>query len=226
MSILPLPDLTPQAPSNDISYSVPTIRLSALDAYAGHPNALAGVSFWPRVAARMIDLAAHYIIGFLSGALMGLMIVIAANLQHARGAALAFQRSEGRLVLYLFSILGAIALESICEGFHGSTLGKLLLGFAVVQEDGTPCRPASAVIRSLAYYLDAIFFGLVGYLNMQKTPQQQRHGDEWAHTIVCRRSEVAPHNLRGVDHFAMVFLLAAMANAALAMIGLLIRRIA
>lgn len=117
-------------------------------------------------------------------------------------------------------------LETVGEGVHGSTLGKLLLGFVVVQEDGAPCRSGSAFIRSIAYFVDGLFFGLVGYFAMQKTPQEQRHGDEWAHTIVCRRAQVAPQNLRGFGQFAMVFLLAVMADATLIMTGLLIKALA
>lgn len=71
--------------------------------------------------------------------------------------------------------------------------------------------------------MDSLFFGVVGYFNMQKSPQNQRHGDDWAHTIVCRRALVAPQNLRGIGQFVMVFLLAAMADSALAMVGLLLR---
>jgi uncharacterized RDD family membrane protein YckC len=114
-------------------------------------------------------------------------------------------------------------LETICEGFHGSTLDKLVLGLVVVQEDGSCCQPGPALIRSLAYFIHGLFFGLVGYFNMQKNPRQQRHGDEWAHTIVGRRAAVAPQNLRSAGHFVMVFLLAAMADGALLMIGTLMR---
>ena len=34
-------------------------ELSALSAYSAAPGTIEGVSFWPRVAARMIDLVAH-----------------------------------------------------------------------------------------------------------------------------------------------------------------------
>lgn len=186
------------------------------------PGALPGVSFWPRVAARVIDWVSHYVIGLFAGFLFGFLYALAAALHHSRPAPLFQQRGIG-IALFVFSLLGLTVLEIICEGFHGSTLGKRLLGFVVVQEDGSPCRPGPALIRSLAYIIDALFFGLIGYFNMQKNPQQQRHGDEWAHTIVCRRSDVAPHNLRGAGHFTAVFLLAAMADAALMIIGVLIK---
>ena len=124
------------------------------------------------------------------------------------------------------ALLGSILLEAICEGLHGSTPGKYLLGIVVVREDGTPCRLGAAFIRSFAYLIDSLFFGLIGYFAMQKTPQQQRHGDEWAHTIVCRRSWLAQQNLRGFGQFLMAFLLGAMADAALIILGLMMKQMA
>jgi hypothetical protein len=58
---------------------------------------------------------------------------------------------------------------------------------------------------------------------MKKTPQEQRHGDEWAHTIVCRRSDAPPQSLRGGKRFLAVFFLATAVEAALLMVGLLIQ---
>lgn len=217
MSTLPLPELPPQSEG---------IRLSALDAYAGQPGALPGVGFWPRVAARVFDLIVHYFIALCSGVLFGLLVAIAAGLQHNPRAASSLRHPSNGIALIVLGVLGSIVLEAICEGFHGATPGKFLLGMTVVQEDGSPCRPGPAIIRSFAYIVDSLFFGLIGYFNMQKTPQQQRHGDEWAHTIVCRRSEVSPQNLRGGGQFVLAFLFAGMADAALVIIGLLARIVA
>lgn len=191
------------------------LRLSALDAYAGAPGSLIGVTFWPRVGARLIDLGVHYSIAFFSGVLFGLLATIAASLQHNPRALLLLRRNSNGVAIFLLSLLGSILIEAVCEGFHGSTLGKLVLGFVVVQEDGSPCRPGAALIRSFTYVIDAFFFGLIGYMSMQKTPQQQRHGDEWAHTVVCRRSAIPPQNLRGAGTFVAAFVLAAMIDAVL-----------
>jgi uncharacterized RDD family membrane protein YckC len=231
VSILPLPDLTPeisQAPANN-TVSAPEnihLHLSSLEAYTGQPGALAGVSFWPRVGARVIDSIVHYLVAVSSGFVFGVMLAIVASLRHNPRPLTLVGRPNGQLTLVFFSLVGMIALETICEGVHGSTLGKLLLGFVVVQEDGTPCRVRSAFIRSLAYFVDGLFFGLIAYFAMQKTPQEQRHGDDWAHTIVCRRAQVTSPNLRGFGQFAMVFLLALMADATLMITGLLIKILA
>lgn len=183
-----------------------------------------GVSFWPRVIARVIDMVVHFLIAAGTGLMIGVMIGIIAALEHTSSHAVLTNQSH-RLALFLGALLGAIAFHAICEGFHGSTPGKLLLSMVVVQEDGSPCRPRSGWIRSVSYLLDSLFFGLVGYFCMQKTPQEQRHGDEWANTVVCRRSDVAPENLRRLDRFFLVFFFAAMADTALITLGAVIRLI-
>ena len=213
MSITPISDL-PLEPEG--------IHLSALDSYLGQPGTLPGVSFWPRVGARVIDLTVHYFVAICSGFLVGILVAIVAALRHTSAKTLLAHQSRG-IALFAFSLLGSVVLEAICEGFHGSTPGKLLFSMVVVQEDGSPCRPGSAWIRSFAYIIDSLFFGLIGYLAMQKNPQQQRHGDEWAHTIVCRRSNVAPQNLSGIGQFTLALFFAVLADAALIILGAVIR---
>jgi uncharacterized RDD family membrane protein YckC len=214
MSITPLPDLPPEPEG---------VHLSVLDSYLGQAGALPGVSFWPRAGARVIDLVIHYFISLCSGFFVGFLLAIVAALQHTSVRTLLARRTPGGIALFVFGLLGSIAFEAICEGFHGSTPGKLILSMVVVQEDGTPCRRGSAWIRSFAYLIDSLFFGLIGYFNMQKNPQHQRHGDEWAHTIVCRRSDVAPQNLRGAGQFTLALFFAVLADAALVILGTVIK---
>jgi uncharacterized membrane protein YiaA len=78
-----------------------------------------------------------------------------------------------------------------------------------------------AIIRELGYFIDALFFGLVGYLAMQKTYQEQRYGDQWAHTVVTQRANVIPEQLRSDSRFVLILMLAIMTDAAVGMIGLL-----
>lgn len=130
--------------------------------------------------------------------------------------------SHTGIIGFAVALLGSVAFHTICESVHGSTPGKLLFSMVVVQEDGSPCRPKGALIRSLAYFVDALFFGLIGYLAMQKSAKEQRHGDEWAGTIVCKRSLVPPQKLRGTGKFIMGLFLAIILYAALIMTGLLL----
>lgn len=213
MSITPLPDLTPEPEG---------IHLSAIDAYIGRPGTLPGVGFWPRAGARVVDLAIHYCVAICSGFLFGILLAFVAVLRRTSVQSLLVHRKHGGITLFVLALLASVVFQAICEGLHGSSPGKRLFSMGVVQEDGSPCRLGSAWIRSFAYFIDSLFFGLIGYLNMQKTPQQQRHGDEWAHTIVCRRSDIAPQNLRGAAQFTLAVFLATLAYSALIILGLLI----
>ena len=191
--------------------------------YAGQPGAIQGVGFWPRVGARVIDTLVHYFVVLCASVLFGLLLAIAAIITHQTPAVLAAKLHHPGLMGTAFVIMGSIAYHTICESVHGSTVGKLALGMVVVQEDGTPCRFKAALIRSLAYFVDGLFFGLIGYFAMQKTPQMQRHGDDWAHTIVCQRSAAPPESLRSGTRFVLALMLGAMADAALVMILLLLK---
>jgi len=189
--------------------------------YGGLAGAVQGVGFWPRAAARVIDMVLHYLIGFCSGLFIAIVIVIATG---GRGSPfLAAKMRSAGLLAFVLALLGSVAYHTICESLHGSTVGKLLFSMVVVQEDGSPCGFRSALIRSFAYFVDALFFGLIGYFAMQKTPQEQRHGDEWAHTIVCKRSVVSPEKLRGGGRFVGALLLAAFVDATLVITGLVLK---
>lgn len=72
---------------------------------------------------------------------------------------------------------------AIFEWAYGATLGKLVLGMRVVQENGDPCSFGSAFIRGLLRYIDSLFFAIPAYTSM-KHPFYQRIGDKAAKTIV------------------------------------------
>ena len=180
-----------------------------------------GVTFWPRVLARVIDFFVHYIATFLAGLLFGLILTIASG-GHPPTQVLQrlFQPHYGR---FIAAILGLFAYNVICISVSGSTVGKLLLRMQVIQDDGSPCRPKSAIIRELGYFVDLLFFGLVGYFAMREDPEQQRLGDEWADTIVCLRAQVPSASKPTGRQFALGLLLGSAADIALLMTGWLIQ---
>ncbi len=187
--------------------------------YVGTPGALEGVGFWPRAAARVIDWIVHYIVSICAGIIFGFLLgIIGSMLGKSIPMMVAKIRHLG-FTSFGLALLGSVAYHSVCESVHGSTLGKLILSMVVVQEDGSPCKFDSALRRSFAYFVDALFFGLVGYFAMQKTPKQQRYGDQWAHTIVCKRSQVPPGNLRDGGRFVLALFLGIAADALLLMVG-------
>ena len=187
--------------------------------YAAEPVGFAGVSFWPRVGARLIDLVVHYIVAFAAGVFFTILLAAASG-GHIPAWVIVRLRHPG-LPGFVAGLFGSFAYHVVSGSVHGSTLGKRVLSMVVVQEDGTPCRFGSAMIRELGYYVDALFFGLIGYFAMQKSLQEQRHGDQWAKTVVCKRSTLAPEQLRSDGRFFLALMLAVMADAALLMIGLL-----
>jgi uncharacterized RDD family membrane protein YckC len=188
--------------------------------YSSSPGEIEGVGFWPRAGARVIDAILHILVGFCTGILFGILIFIAAG-GHPDPLRLSKMQHTG-IIGIVAALLGSVAFHTLCESVHGSTPGKLVFSMVVVQEDGSPCRPKGAFIRSVAYFVDALFFGLIGYLAMQKSNQEQRHGDEWAHTVVCKRWRVAPKNLRTGGRFALGFFLAMIVDASVIMTGLLL----
>jgi uncharacterized RDD family membrane protein YckC len=183
---------------------------------------LRGVSFWPRVAARAIDLVIHYALGLIAGILFAVLLRLAAGGPVPPAVLLRVYRTS--FVLLFASLLGFFAYQVICTSVSGRSLGKLLLSMQGVQDDGTPCRLKGAFIRELGYFVDALFFGIIGYAAMKDDPQHKRHGDDWAGTMVCRRADL-PASTRqdGSMKFLLGFMLGAFADIALMTLGILIQ---
>jgi uncharacterized RDD family membrane protein YckC len=188
--------------------------------YATQEVGLAGIGFWPRAGARLIDYFLHYCVTYSAGFLFTLL-VLAASGSHVPFWVMARFRHPG-LLGFIPGLVGYVVYNVICVSMHGSTLGKRLISAVVVQESGIRCRTVPAVIRELGYLVDSLFFGLVGYLAMQGSYQEQRYGDRWARTVVAKRSNVIPEQLRNDGRFVVTLMLAVMTDAAAGMIGLLI----
>lgn len=183
-----------------------------LGGYATQPNLLNGEGFSRRAAARLIDFIVVLPLGYVAGMIVSFSLELIAAATHQSYPLMMWHLYRSPVSRFAFSLTAAILYETILEGLHGSTVGKLGLGMVVVQEDGKPCGLKSALIRSVAYSIDAFFFGLVGYMAMERDETRQRFGDSWAHTIVAKRSAVAPENLRGTGTFIGALLLASAAT--------------
>ena len=193
--------------------------LPSLSAYT-EPG-LWGVSFWPRVLARVIDFVIHYLSGFIAGLLLVLLLAIAAG---GRPPIWALRRiSQMHLPQFLAGLFGWTAYQVICTSISGRTLGKLILSMQVVQDDGSPCRLKSAIIRELGYYVDALFFGAIGYVSMKDDPRQRRYGDDWADTVVCKRADVPPQSRQDGARFLLGLMLGVFTDIAFLMLGSLIQ---
>lgn len=196
-----------------------SLVLPSLDQYM--ESGLGGVSFWPRVLARVIDLVVHYLLGIVAGIIFVILLRIAAG---GRPPVWVLRRiSQTSLELFLSGVVGSFGYQVICTSVSGSTAGKSALSMQVVQDDGSPCRLKSAFIRELGYFVDALFFGTIGYAAMKNDPMQKRHGDDWADTVVSKRIFVpAPARRARAMRFLLGFLFGALADIAFMMLGMLI----
>jgi uncharacterized RDD family membrane protein YckC len=78
------------------------------------------------------------------------------------------------------------------ESMLAATLGKLLLGIRVTQQDGRPCSFANVLVRNLMRIVDAFPYVipyLVGFIAIAASDGQRRLGDIVAGTTVVRAEE-------------------------------------
>jgi uncharacterized RDD family membrane protein YckC len=148
-----------------------------------------------RAAARAIDTVIGVVVGFVA-------MVMAVIVLMARGTAGAPQQwLETVSVMTAASLIASIAGNCVyyiaCEWIGGATIGKLACGLRVVSQDFGPLSFRAAIVRTLAFFVDGLFFGLVGYLKMAESPLRQRFGDRWARTLVVKRGQV-PTASRGL----------------------------
>lgn len=181
-------------------------------------DGMATGSFGIRLAGRLIDTLVGGAMGFVGG----IIGVVVAGLLAAMGQVESnwlekIQSSGGGFVASaLWGGLASLLYHSVSEGVGGTSVGKLILGFRVVREDLHPVGFGSAVIRSLAYFVDAFFFGMPAYQSMQNGPYNQRLGDKWGKTVVIKASAI-PENLRRSTGLMLLGLACGMSAQALVM---------
>lgn len=197
----PPPPLPPgSAPPPQPVAAAPTFTLGG---YAALPGELRGAEFGRRFVARLIDLALHLIIALFTGFVLGFVLGVYAGMTHQPFAPIWARATNIGGWSFFSALLGSISYHTLSEGLGGSTLGKRIFSMTVIQENGSPCRFDSALVRSLGYLVDALFFGLIGYFAMKDKVTQQRYGDQWAHTIVCMRENAPPQGLRAGGQVAL-----------------------
>jgi uncharacterized RDD family membrane protein YckC len=174
-----------------ISLSVATADLSPTG-----PPALEGVGFGRRAVAQAIDLTVHSLVGIVVGVTTSLLVVIGAAFRGVEPDQTLAMISADSLGDFIAALVGATAMHILAEWLHGSTIGKRLCGITVIHEDGGPADFGGVVRRNIAYYVDAMFFGLVAYHKMAQSPRSQRVGDQWGRTMVVRIRELDPGRRR------------------------------
>jgi uncharacterized RDD family membrane protein YckC len=153
-------------------------------------------TFGIRAGARIVDLIVGAGAGFIGGGVAGGIIGVAMPEK-------VHELSKLTAGSFLLSTLGSLAYHTISEGVAGASVGKLVCGLRVVSQNGFG-RPTvlGAFIRTLGYYIDSLFFGIVGYSVMSKSELQQRLGDKWGKTVVVKsaslRAGVLPSPVLGL----------------------------
>lgn len=183
---------------------------------------VSGAGFWIRALARIIDMVFGNLIGLFAGILGGIALAV---FQMAGTLAPGWeQRIQGVSVAgFGFGLLGAFAYHSLCEGLHGASLGKLCCRLRVVTENGGPCGMKAAFLRSLAWHLDGLFFGLIAYASMQKSELKQRYGDVWAKTIVVKTKDAPAASRRSPALFFLGLFLGVACWTILTVFGLILK---
>jgi len=171
-----------------------------------------GVGFGQRTGAQVLDLILHNILGLVAGLFIGVLIGIYATATGIPVSTLTAKLQSTSLIGYIFALSGYIIYHAICEGIYGATLGKLILKIHVLKEDGNPISFGSALIRSFAFLVDSLFFGLIAYSSMKASPLSQRLGDKWAKTVVVARSTLNPYQRPSGWKFVVAFLIGIMVD--------------
>lgn len=138
-----------------------------------------------------------FVIG-VAAAVLGAIILVA--LERTGMIAVGWQQRMGGMGVtgVGLGLLGGFLYHALSEGIYGASLGKLLCQLRVVSVGAQPCGVVPAFKRSLAYYFDALFFGLVGYNSMRKSPLNQRYGDVWAEPLVAKANELPASSRRSL----------------------------
>jgi uncharacterized RDD family membrane protein YckC len=159
-------------------------------------------TFGIRAGARIVDLVVGVVVGFIGGGVGGAIVGLAAPER-------VHDLSKLTVASFLLSTLGSLAYHTISECVAGASVGKLVCGLRVVSQNGFG-RPTvlGAFIRTLGYYIDSLFFGLVGYSVMSKSELQQRLGDKWGKTVVVKSASLRAGVLPGPVVGLMTALLA------------------
>jgi uncharacterized RDD family membrane protein YckC len=98
--------------------------------------------FWIRAVAAAVDFAIFFLVqvsyGYLARRLWGI----------TREDAWALAP-----MLWIFTLLFALAYTTVLHALGGQTIGKMLVGARVVMDDGEPPPLGTALLRYFAYYL-------------------------------------------------------------------------
>jgi len=185
------------------------------------PSISSGAGFGIRLVARIIDTAFGIVLGFVAG-VIGAIILIALTKSGMIEPGWQDRIKGTNVIGFILSSIGAIVYHSITEGMYGASVGKLVCQLRVISENARPITMWQAFLRNVSYWVDGLFFGLVGYASMKKSELNQRYGDHWAHTIVIKRKDTPDLPRPGGEIFVLAVLMGAVCWLVLVAIGLVV----
>lgn len=157
----------------------------------------AGAGFGIRFLARGLDILYLQLLALFTGVFSGIVFAILGSM-----GVLAENWMEGfkneSMAGVFWGVLGMFLYHMLTEGIGGTTIGKLICGLNVAQEDGRPCTALGALKRGIVYHFDALFLGLVAYNSMKDSALRQRYGDVWGKTVVVKKSVFRPDPARPI----------------------------
>lgn len=151
--------------------------------------------FGVRAAARILDLI--FLVGLGFGVALGVNIVLV-GMARAGSIAPTWQVKVSAITLGSFgwSIVGTTLYYTLSEAVGGATVGKWICGLRVYSADFSPdgtflvalrrCTLSAALVRSLVFFIDSLFFCALAYGSMEGSRWRQRFGDKWGHTVVVK----------------------------------------
>ena len=145
--------------------------------------------------------------GIAAGLVLGVAVGLSGGDPQATFGRLQADGSPG-LAGWVLALAAGVVFHALCEGIHGSTPGKRMLGLVVIGQDGGEASLLGALKRSVAFYWDGLFFGAPALVSMRDSPKQQRYGDKWGKTMVVRLADLPPERRPSIGRFLGVTALA------------------
>ncbi|MBK6683263.1 MAG: RDD family protein [Deltaproteobacteria bacterium] len=152
---------------------------------------LIGAEFWPRAAARVIDWVYITIVSSVAGFSGGILLAVLEAVGTV-APGWAERVGQGGIGSMVVGTIATIGYQTLSEGLHGASFGKLCMKLRVVNTAGGRAGLWSGLVRNVAFLVDSLFFGMIGASAMGQSPTNQRYGDRWARTLVVRVERLQP----------------------------------
>jgi uncharacterized RDD family membrane protein YckC len=131
----------------------------------------------------------RFIAALIDGVLIGVVSWVLGLVLGASGDGGFDVQGPAALIIFVLPVIYWAAMEAT----SGATVGKMVLGIQVVNENGTsPIGWGPAIIRNIIR-IPLIYWAacIVGLIMMLTQPNQQRLMDKVAHTIVVKKATAA-----------------------------------